>query len=148
MRVELALCEWSTTDWAVTVTWPPVGTTAGAVYVVAIPLSVEGGLNNPQVFAGVQLQATPAWVLSFETVAEIAAVPPGTTLDGSGDKATEIARDCVSGGVPDCEEPPAQLQLNKATTKAVRKKNDSPLTVYLNFMVPLKVLAGLFSIDP
>jgi hypothetical protein len=134
MRVELALFELSVTDLAVTVTWPPVGTIAGAVYIVAIPLAVEGRLNNPQASAGAQLQATPACVLSFDTVAETTAVPPGTTLDDSGDKTTEMDRDCVPGGVPDCEALPPQPELNRAKIIATSEKSDSPLIPFLKFI--------------
>jgi hypothetical protein len=80
----------------------------------------------------VQLQATPACALSFDTVAEAAAVPPGTTLEDSGDKTTEMDRDCVPG----CEEPPPQAELNRAKIKAASDKNDSPLIPFLKFIGP------------
>ncbi len=38
----------SVTEVAVTVTVPDVGTVAGAVYTVAVPLGVEVGLKDPQ----------------------------------------------------------------------------------------------------
>jgi hypothetical protein len=47
----------------------------GAVYVVAAPLAVCAGLKLPQVPAGVQVQSTPALVLSFATVAVREVVP-------------------------------------------------------------------------
>jgi len=36
-------------------------------------------------------------------------------------------RDCVSGDVPGCEEPPPQAELNRAKIKAASDQNDSPL---------------------
>jgi hypothetical protein len=61
----------SAVEVAWTVTVPPVGTVAGAVYVVATPLAVCVGLNDPQAPAlpHVTVQSTPAFVESFETTA-------------------------------------------------------------------------------
>jgi len=81
-------------------TLPPVGTAAGAVYVVGALLAVEVGLNVPQVFAGVQLQLTPLFAESLETTAVMGVVPPiARAVGGVGLNATEIG----PGGV---EEPP------------------------------------------
>jgi hypothetical protein len=55
-----------------------------------MPLAVEEGLNDPQAFAGEQLQVTPAFVLSFDTLAETGVVPPGNTLGDREDKTTEM----------------------------------------------------------
>src|ERR1700682_1646952 len=41
---------------------------------VAVPLGVWGGVNDPHDVLGVQLQVTPLLAASFETVAEIVAV--------------------------------------------------------------------------
>jgi len=61
---------------AVTVTVLPVGTAAGAVYVVATLLAVWVGANIPQAPAlpHVTDQSTPAFVESFETTAVIGVV--------------------------------------------------------------------------
>jgi hypothetical protein len=134
----------SVTDLAMTVTWAPVGTTAGAIKIAAIPLVVEGGLNDPQASTGVQLQATPAWALSFDTVAETAAVPPGTTLEDSGDNATEMDRNCVAGCVVGCEELPPQPELSIAKINAASENHDSPLIPFLKFIRPPSPGRGMF----
>lgn len=85
--------------------------------------------------------------LSFDTVADTAVVPPGTTLEDSGDKTTEMDRDCVPGGVPGCEEPPPQAELNRAKIKAASDKNDSPLIQFLKFIGPPSPGCDTFSID-
>ena len=54
----------------------------GAVKVEAVPLAVCAGLNDPQVADGVQLQSTPPFELSFETVAVTDDVAPGLTVEG------------------------------------------------------------------
>jgi hypothetical protein len=54
----------------------------GAVKVEAAPLAVCAGLNDPQVADGVQLQSTPAFEPSFETVAATGAVTPGFIVVG------------------------------------------------------------------
>jgi hypothetical protein len=95
------------------------------------------------VFAGAQLQATPACALSFDTVAETEAVPPGTTLEDSGDNTTEMDLDCVPGGAC-CEEPPPQPELNSARIKAASEKSDSPLTPFLKFIGPPNLGAARF----
>jgi hypothetical protein len=90
-------------DVAVIVTLPPVGAVAGAVYVVAALLRVIVGLKLPQVPAGVQLQVTPPFAVSFVTaavrlaVAEadnvVGGVPTNETEMG---KVTEAAADLVA----------------------------------------------------
>src|SRR5450432_70188 len=95
-----------------------------------MPLAVEGGLNNPQAFAGVQLQVTPAFELSFDTVADTGVVPPGPTLDDSGDKTTEMECDCVPG----CEEPPPHPELTTAKINTASEKSDLPLIPFLKFI--------------
>src|SRR5450432_2339308 len=95
-----------------------------------MPLAVEGGLNNPQAFAGVQLQLTPAFELSFDTVADTGVVPPGTTLDDTGDKTTEMECDCVPG----CEEPPPHPEMTTAKFNAASEKSDVPLIPFLKFI--------------
>jgi hypothetical protein len=64
------------TEVAVMATLPPEGGSDGAVYVVVLPLAVCVGLNEPQEFAGVQLQLTPASEESFVTTAASEAVLP------------------------------------------------------------------------
>jgi hypothetical protein len=50
---------------------------------VVAPLAVCAGLKEPQDPAGAQLQSTPPFALSFETVAEIMAVRP-VAMDDAG----------------------------------------------------------------
>ena len=69
---ETAVAAWLLVDVAVMVT---VSGAAGAVYVVLAPLAVCAGLKVPQDAAGEQLQSTPAFAESLETVAESVAVP-------------------------------------------------------------------------
>jgi hypothetical protein len=45
------------------------------VYVVAAPLAVCAGVNDPQQALGVQLQVTPLFAKSFDTVATTLAMP-------------------------------------------------------------------------
>jgi hypothetical protein len=61
----------SVTEVAVTVTVFPLGTAAGAVYVVLAPLAVDALLNDPQapLLPHVTLHFTPAFALSFPTFA-------------------------------------------------------------------------------
>jgi hypothetical protein len=94
------------------------------------------------VFAGAQLQATPACALSFDTVAETVAVPPGTTFGASEDRTTEMVLDCVPGSVPGWE-PPPQPELNKAKIKAASEKSDSPLISFFKFIGPPNLGAAL-----
>ena len=66
-----ANCVLSVTEVAVTVTVPPVGIAAGAVYVVAEPLAVFVGLKLPQAPALPQVtdHVTPAFAGSLLTTA-------------------------------------------------------------------------------
>ncbi|HLJ15620.1 MAG TPA: hypothetical protein VKV15_14060 [Bryobacteraceae bacterium] len=66
-----AVVEWLVVEAAVIVTLPAE---AGAVKVVAAPLAVCAGLKDPQDPAGAQLQSTPAFAVSLETVADMLAV--------------------------------------------------------------------------
>lgn len=93
------------------VTLPPVGTVAGAVYVVMLPLGVEVGLKAPQAAAGVQLQVTPPAAESFCTVAATLAVPPvASAAGGLVESVTEM--DGGGGGGPDTVElPPAHPEM-------------------------------------
>ena len=62
-------------------------------------LAVWAGLNVPQDPEGVQLQSTPAFALSFETVAAMLAVPLVAIVDGGAvDNAIEILG-VLGGGV-------------------------------------------------
>jgi hypothetical protein len=49
---------------------------------VAAPLAVCAGLNDPQDDDGLQLQSTPAFELSFETFAATDVVAPGFIVVG------------------------------------------------------------------
>jgi len=73
----LAVTEAFFSEVAVMTTGPIV---AGAVYVVATPLAVLAGANDPQEPTGVQLQLTPSPVPV--TVATICAVPLGARRAG------------------------------------------------------------------
>jgi hypothetical protein len=66
--VALTDLEVSVSDVAVRVTVPPVGITAGAVYVVVVCEAMVAGLNEPQAAAPqVAVQITPASSGSFVT---------------------------------------------------------------------------------
>jgi hypothetical protein len=85
--------EGSVLEVAVTVTVLPVGTAAGAVYVVATLLSVAVGLKTPQAPAlpQVTVQFTPWFCESLVTTAvSDAAVLVCSEVGGAGLKATEI----------------------------------------------------------
>src|SRR5271165_6918046 len=83
----------SVTDVAVIVTLPPVGTVAGAVYTVVVPLAVLDRLNNPHEPPGMQLQVTPAFAESFVITAQMLAVPDrGRLAGGTAPKSTEIGK--------------------------------------------------------
>jgi hypothetical protein len=99
----LALLDESVTEVAMIVTLPPVGTVAGAVYVVMLPLGVEVGLKAPQAAAGVQLQFTPPAAESFWTVAATLAVPPIPSVAGG---IVESVTETGCGGGPDTGELP------------------------------------------
>ena len=97
-------------DVAITITAPAV---VGAVYVVAAPLAVCVGLKLPQVAAGVQLQSTPALVLSFETVAVRLAVAPAVSDCGA-----PVMVPLIGGGVVTVLfEPPPQPISSPADSK-------------------------------
>jgi len=73
----------SVTEVAVIVTVFPVGVVAGAVYVVAAPLAVEVEVNVPQAaLPHVTVHFTPAFALSFATLAVMLVVPAGASVDG------------------------------------------------------------------
>ena len=78
--VAVAACAGAAVGAALIVTVPAV---VGAVYVVDAPLAVCVGLKLPHAPAGVQLQSTPAFVLSFETVALSETVPPVARFAGA-----------------------------------------------------------------
>jgi hypothetical protein len=109
--VALAVFVVSLTDVAVTTTEPAA---PGAVYVVAVPLAVAVGLNEPQEDAGVQLQVTPFAAESLLTVAVIASVALGLRLDCAPVRATLI-------GVVPPPPPPVELLLPElqATSAAI-----------------------------
>jgi hypothetical protein len=75
-------------------------------------------------------------VLSFETAAETAVVPPGTTLEDSGDKTTEMDRDCDPGCVPGSEKPPPHPKLNSAKIMP-NEKMHLPLVPFFKLIRPL-----------
>jgi len=105
------------------VTLPPVGTAAGAVYVVAVPLGVEVGLKTPHAFAGVQLQFTPRAAESFWTMAATLAVPPVTSdAGGMVESATERGGGGGGGGGGACELPPPQPEIVAAMLTARSEK--------------------------
>ena len=91
---------------AATVTVPPEGTADGAVYVVAAPLAVVVGLNDPQAPEGAQLQVTPALAESLATLAASEALAPALREVGGAfvpaGKLTAIA----GGGGGGCVVPP------------------------------------------
>jgi hypothetical protein len=95
----------------------PVGTVAGAVYIVTAPLAVEDRLKVPQEPEGEQPQFTPPLAESLETFAETEAVPPMLMAPGGAvAKATEIAGG--GGGFPPPELPPPQAQRKAKPTKS------------------------------
>jgi hypothetical protein len=115
----VALLDESVTEVAMMVTLPPVGTVAGAVYVVMPPLGVEVGLKAPQAAAGVQLQFTPPAAESFCTVAATLAVPPvPSTAGGIVESVTEMG----GGGGGPCELPPPHPEMVATTPMARRDK--------------------------
>jgi hypothetical protein len=86
VMVALAETVGSVTEVAVTVTVPPLGTAAGAVYVVAVPLAVWVGATLPQAPVVVQetLQVTPPFAESLPTEAVSVVVAFTATLAASG----------------------------------------------------------------
>ncbi len=99
---------------------------AGAVYVVAVPLPVLVGLNVPQEPLGAQLQVTPAFALSFVTVAVIEAVAFVTREVGAPLSATEM-------GFPP-PPPVLLLPLLHATSAATPESAIIVETVFRNFI--------------
>jgi hypothetical protein len=101
----------SAVDVAVMVTTPPEGTAEGAVYVVAAPLAVCAGLNDPQVLAGTHVQSTPAFDESLVTAAMTwAVVLTSSDAGGAVLKAMAIAGGVVPPPLPELglELPPPQ----------------------------------------
>jgi hypothetical protein len=81
--VAVAVFVVSVTEVAVTVTVDPVGVVAGAVYVVAAPLAVDAGLNDPHdELPHVTVHFTPAFALSFATFAVMLVVAAGASEEG------------------------------------------------------------------
>src|SRR5437762_5885653 len=112
----LALLDASVREVATMVTLPPVGTVAGAVYVVMLLLGVEVGLKAPHAVAGVQLQFTPRVAGSFWTVAATLAVPAvASHAGGIVESVTET--DCGPG-----ELPPPQPEIAATMPMARRDK--------------------------
>jgi hypothetical protein len=74
VTLALALFVVSLTELAVMVTLPPCGTATGAVYVVVAPEAVCAGVNVPHAALGTQLQVTPLFAVSLDTVAATLAV--------------------------------------------------------------------------
>jgi len=86
---------------------------------VVAPLAVCAGLKVPQDPAGEQLQSTPPFALSFETVAAIVAVAPATIVEGG---AVVIAIDMADGvvdTVDDDETVPPQPEKNTVSSKTL-----------------------------
>ena len=94
-------------------------------------------------FVGVQLQATPACTSSSDTFAETVVVPPGTTLDDSGDRTTEMDRGCVAGGVPDCEVPPQPARNRLKVRNASKKRESLPVLFFKFIRLPIQVAGRL-----
>jgi hypothetical protein len=97
----------SVTEVAVTVTVFPLGTAAGAVYVVLAPLAVDALLNEPQapLLPHVTVHFTPPFALSFPTFAVNWVCAPTASVDGDEANETEIA----AGGFGFDPEPPHPL---------------------------------------
>jgi hypothetical protein len=102
VTMALANLVWSVVEVAVMVT-AVAGTTVGAVYRVAEPLAVCRRLKVPQVppVPGVQfmVQSTPAFAISFETVAATFTAAPVAIVAGGASpvvKTTEIAAEGVT----------------------------------------------------
>jgi hypothetical protein len=78
---------------------------------------VDVGLNDPQVPAGVQLQVTPAALVSLETVAATLAVPPAAMVEGGAVEMT-TAMGCGPGPGEAAEPQPCR----KARARIPRKR--------------------------
>ena len=114
----LALLDASVREVATMVMLPPVGTVAGEVYVVMLPLGVAVGLKAPHAAAGVQLQFTPRAAESFWTVAATLAVPAvASHAGGIAESVTET--DCGAGLD---ELPPPQPEIAAAMPMARRDR--------------------------
>ena len=86
----------SATDVAFTVTVLPVGGVAGAVYVVAAPLAVGVGLNEPQLeLPQLTDQVTPLPEGSLATVAVMEAELPAETVEGTCENVTVIGGETI-----------------------------------------------------
>jgi hypothetical protein len=91
---------------------------------VVAPLAVEVGLKLPQAPAGVQLQVTPAFVLSLDTVAETLLVAPNVIVaEGAVANATEI------GWVPPPEDEPPPPQPDRIAMASVARMSGFLITV-------------------
>ena len=102
----------SVTEVAMMVTDPPLGTATGAVYIVAAPLAVFVGLNEPHDPDGVQLQFTPPAAESFVTFAVIEAVPPAVNELGGEPDAAKLTAMAGGGGGGVLLPPPPQAHRN------------------------------------
>lgn len=137
----------SVTEVAVTVTVLPVGTAAGAVYVVAAPLAVVAGLKLPQgaddpVELQVTVHFTPAFAASFITFAVIDAVVEISSEDGGADaKLTDMT--CCGGMIVIvCEADFVASVTEVAVTVTVLLVGTAAGAVYV-VVLPLAVVEGL-----
>jgi hypothetical protein len=110
--VAVAVAVPSVTELATMFTVPPVGTFAGAVYVVAVPLAVVAGVKVPhEELPQVTDHVTPPLLLSLLTTAVSDAVAPAVIeVGGAGLRLTEIA-----GGFGPLPPPPPQAAAANAT---------------------------------
>src|SRR5665213_1709134 len=95
----------------------------GAVYVVLAPLAVCAGLNEPHDPEGVQLQSTPAFELSFATVAAIDTVAARFNVEGGAPvRLMEVVPVLLLAGVPEPVAPqPERLNTEKRKMASARK---------------------------
>ena len=95
----------------------------GAVYVVLAPLAVCAGLNEPHDPEGVQLQSTPAFELSFATVAAIDADAARFNVEGGAPvRLMEVVPVLLLTGVPEPVTPhPERLNTEKRKIASARK---------------------------
>jgi hypothetical protein len=107
----------SVTDVAVTVTVFPLGTAAGAVYVVLAPLAVDALLNEPQapLLPHVAVHFTPPFALSLPTFAVNCAWLFAVRVDGGDASETVIA-----GGAGFEPDPPHPLTKHAAAVAAAK----------------------------
>jgi hypothetical protein len=108
----------SVTEVATTVTVFPLGTAAGAVYVVLAPLAVDALLNEPHapLLPQVTVHFTPPFALSFPTFAVNWVCPLTASEDGDDASETEIA----AGGFGFDPDPPHPLTKDTAAIAAAR----------------------------